>query len=180
MKLNTKEITVCALFAAITSILAQISIPIPFTTVPLTMQVFAIALSGVVLGAKKGFISQFIYILMGGIGLPIFAQMTGGLSIIMGPTGGFILGFPLMALIIGYFSKKYNKAVYILIGMILGLVIDYLIGILMFSFITKSTFIQGLMMCVVPFIPVDLIKISLATVIGINLSKRLKIEAKIC
>lgn len=180
MKLNTKEITICALFSAITALLSQISIPIPFTTVPLTMQVFAVAISGVLLGAKKGFISQLIYMLMGSIGLPVFAQMSGGLSIVLGPTGGFILGFPLMALVIGYFSKKYNKTIYILIGMIIGIIIDYLIGTILFVFVTKSTFMQGLMMCVVPFIVVDLIKIGLATVIGITLSKRLKLEANIC
>lgn len=179
MKLSTKEIIICALFSAITALLAQISIPIPFTTVPLTMQVFAVAISGVLLGAKKGFISQIIYILIGSIGLPVFAQMRGGLGVVLGPTGGFILGFPLMALVIGYFSKKYNKLIYLLIGMIIGLIIDYLLGTILFTIVTKSTFIQGLMMCVVPFVFVDLIKIGLAAFVGVKLSKRLKIEANI-
>lgn len=173
MKLDIKEIIICSLFSSITALLSQISIPIPFTTVPLTMQVFAVAISGVLLGSRKGFISQLIYLLMGSIGLPVFANMGGGLSIVLGPTGGFILGFPIMSLIIGYFSKQ-NKVIYVLIGMIIGLIIDYLIGTILFTFITKSTFMQGLIMCVAPFILFDFIKIGLATTIGTTLSKRLK------
>ncbi|MEG1310539.1 MAG: biotin transporter BioY [Romboutsia sp.] len=173
MKLSTKEIIICGLFAAITSILSQISIPLPFTTVPLTMQVFAVAISGIILGAKKGFISQTIYILMGAIGIPVFAEMTAGIGIVIGPTGGFILGFPLMSLIIGYFTEKFKKNTYIGIGMLLGLIIDYIIGTIMFSFITKVTFIQGIIVCVVPFILADLIKLSLAIFLGISISKRI-------
>lgn len=180
MKLNTREIIMCGLFAGITSILSQISIPIPFTTVPLTMQIFAVALSGLILGAKNGFISQLIYILIGIIGMPVFAQMTGGINIVMGPTGGFILGFPIMALVIGYFSEKFKKTIYIVIGMILGLSIDYLIGTIMFTSITNMTFTQGIMACVIPFIPIDLIKIGLATFVGSTVSKRVKVEARSC
>lgn len=180
MKLKTREIIMCGLFAGVTSILSQIFIPIPFTTVPLTMQIFAVALSGLILGAKNGFISQLIYILMGAIGMPVFAQMTGGINIIMGPTGGFILGFPIMALVIGYFSRKFKSTIGVIIGMVIGLSIDYLIGTMMFTFITKMTFTQGLMACVIPFIPIDLIKIGLATLVGSTISKRVRIEAKSC
>lgn len=178
VRLSTNDIIMCGLFAGITAILSQISIPLPFTTVPLTMQIFAVALCGLILGPKNGFISQIIYILMGSIGMPVFAEMTAGINIIIGPTGGFILGFPLMALVIGYFSNKFRKRRFIIIGMIIGLIIDYLIGTMMFTFITKMTFTQGLMACVIPFIPIDLIKIGLASLVGITVYKRINIGAR--
>ena len=81
--MKTKDIILCAIFASITSILAQISIPIPFTTIPLTMQIFSVALTGMVLGSKKGFISIMIYLILGAIGMPVFAQMSGGIGILI-------------------------------------------------------------------------------------------------
>ena len=79
MKLKTKELVICSIFASLTAILTQISIPLP--AVPLTMQVFAVALCGLVLGKRLGFISQIIYVLLGTIGLPVFAQFSGGYNI---------------------------------------------------------------------------------------------------
>lgn len=180
MKLSTKDMIICGIFASITAILSQISIPLPFTTVPLTMQVFAVALSGIILGTKKGFISQIIYILIGAIGMPVFAQMSGGMGVIVGPTGGFILGFPFMALVIGYFSEKFKSSLYIIVGMIIGLIIDYTIGTLMFSSVTNMDLNKSLMACVIPFIPVDLLKVGMATVAGVSVSKRVKVGAKSC
>ena len=173
MKLSTKDLILCGIFASITAILSQISIPLPFTTVPLTMQTFAVGLTGVILGAKRGFISQLIYVLVGAGGLPVFAQMTGGMGLVLGPTGGYILGFPLMALIVGYFKDKFDSKIAIIFGMILGLLVDYTLGTAMFIFITKMTVVQALLACVVPFIPLDLVKVVFVSVIGTTLSKRL-------
>lgn len=175
MKLKTKEIIVCGLFASITAVLSQISIPLPFTTVPLTMQVFAVILCGMLLGPKLGFISQLIYVLIGAIGMPVFAQMMGGFGIVIGPTGGFILSFPLVALITGYFSRNYNTKLFIIVGMLLGLVTSYLIGTAQFCLITKMSLISGLTACVAPFIVVDILKIALVCMIGFSIRKRIKL-----
>ncbi|GAA0704307.1 biotin transporter BioY [Paraclostridium ghonii] len=180
MKLNTKDLIICAMFASITAILAQIAIPLPFSTVPLTMQVFAVTISGVIIGAKKGFISQVIYILLGAIGMPVFAQMSGGAGIIFGYTGGFIMAFPLMALLIGYISEKYNSISAIMISMILALIINYTIGTLWYSFVAGVGFMEGFMVCVVPFILIDLVKVGLATTIGLTIKKRIKREVFSC
>lgn len=180
MKMSTKEIIICGIFASITSILAQISIPLPFTTVPLTMQVFAVVLCGLMLGPKLGLITQIIYILLGAVGMPVFAQMSGGIAAIVGPTGGFILAFPLMALVVGYFSKKYDSIIMIVTGMILSLIICYTIGTLQFSIIMKMSFIEGLKLCVIPFILVDLVKIGLATSVGVSVSKRVDMGIRTC
>lgn len=175
MKLSTKEIIVCGLFASITTVLSQISIPLPFTTIPLTMQVFAIVLSGLLLGPRLGLISQIIYVLLGTIGIPVFAQMSGGFGIIAGPTGGFILSFPLLALIVGYFSKKYKGKLMVFVGMIIGLIVNYLVGTIQFCLITKMSFMAGLMACVVPFVAVDILKLILAYIIGISINKRINL-----
>ena len=109
MKLSTRQIILCGLFAALISILAQISIPLPFTTVPFTLQIFGIAITGLILGSKCGFISTLIYLILGAIGMPVFANFAGGISVLFGPTGGFLLGYPLMAFIIGYAKEKFNS-----------------------------------------------------------------------
>lgn len=175
-KLKTNDMVLCGIFASIIAILAQISIPLPFTTVPMTMLIFAVGLTGVILGCKKGFISICIYILLGAIGIPVFAGMRGGFSVLAGPTGGFLLGCPFMVLIIGYISERYFSYFHILISMILGLTVVYFIGTTMFSIITKSTIYQSLLACVIPFVFVDFLKLILATSVGVSVSKRINLR----
>ena len=180
MNLKTQNIVICGLFAAITAVLAQISIPLPFTTVPLTMQIFAVALTGLLLGSKRGFVAILIYVLLGAIGLPVFAQMSGGLGVLLGPTGGFLLGCPFMAFVIGYISERTSSKLYILLSMVLGLVVVYITGTIMYSVVTNSTIKDSIMYCVVPFVVVDLIKLFLATSVGVLVSKRVNIGVKSC
>ena len=153
MKLTTREIILCGLFAALVSIFAQISIPLPFTTVPLTLQIFGIAITGLILGSKCAFISTLIYLILGGIGVPVFA--------------------PLMAFIIGYIKEKSNSSILTAISMIIGLAVVYALGTVMFSLVTVNTIINSLLYCVVPFVAVDLLKLVLAYIIGETVSKRL-------
>lgn len=178
MKLKVKDMVLVGLFAALTAVLSQISIPIPFTTVPLTMQIFAVALVGIILGAKNGFISMIIYLLLGSIGMPVFAELSGGIGILLGPTGGFLLGYPFMAFIIGFVSQRYHYKVYIFIGMILGLVVDYLMGTIIFSLAMRTSIYESLLMCVLPFILLDMIKIILATSVGITINKRIQVGVR--
>lgn len=180
MNLKTQNIVICGLFAAITAVLAQISIPLPFTTVPLTMQIFAVALAGLLLGSKRGFVAILIYVLLGAIGLPVFAQMSGGLGVLLGPTGGFLLGCPFMAFVIGYVSERTSSKLYILLSMVLGLGVVYITGTIMYSVVTNSTIKDSIMYCVVPFVVVDLIKLFLATSVGVLVSKRVNIGVKSC
>ena len=165
MKLTTREIILCGLFAALVSIFAQISIPLPFTTVPLTLQIFGIAITGLILGSKCAFISTLIYLILGGIGVPVFAQFSA--------TGGYLLSYPLMAFIIGYIKEKSNSSILTAISMIIGLAVVYALGTVMFSLVTGNTIINSLLYCVVPFVAVDLLKLVLAYIIGETVSKRL-------
>ncbi|MFX0547696.1 biotin transporter BioY [Hathewaya histolytica] len=171
VKFDIRDITLCALFAAIIAVLAQISIPIK--PVSFTFQIFGVALAGIILGPKKGFISVMVYILLGSIGVPVFAGMNGGIQVLVGPTGGFLIGFPFMALIVGYFSERNGKVSYIFLGAIIGLVLTYLIGSMQLAFVAKMSFWKALWVGVIPFVILDLFKIAIVVFIGCNIRKKL-------
>lgn len=173
----TRDITIIGLMSAITVIMAQISIPMPLG-VPMTMQTFAVTLVAVVLGAKRSAISMGIYLLLGAIGLPVFASFNGGLQVLVGPTGGFLLSFPLMAFVIGYgvrYRRK-KKGMFTLF-LILGTALNYAVGLVMFCLLMKASLITGLMACVVPFIPTAIIKAILGSWLGFKIKDRVKITS---
>lgn len=174
MKLNTRDMILCSFFAAIIAVLAQISIPIQ--PVPFTFQVIGVALAGSILGPKKGFISVVLYILLGAIGAPVFAGMKGGIQMLVGPTGGFLMAFPFMALIIGYFTEKNNKATYIFLGGLLGLILSYLLGSIQLSFVAKISYTNALTLGVLPFIVFDLIKLSMVAMVSVKIKKTLNLR----
>ncbi len=173
--MKTKDLVICGLFASMTAVLAQIAIPFP-GGVPLTLQTLAMSLTGIILGSKRGFIAQSIYVLLGTIGMPIFANFTGGLQIIVGPTGGFILSFPIMTYIIGYICERKKSKSFTGLSIILGNIVNYFIGIIQFSFITKSTILQSFIYCVAPFIIADILKCLLATAIGMKIKSNKSVE----
>lgn len=168
--MKTKDLTLCALFSALTAILAQISIPLP-SGVPMTLQVLAIILCGVVLGSYKGFIAILVYVLLGAVGLPVFAGFSGGIQHIFGPTGGFIVSFPFMALIVGFISEKTNNYIFIFIGSLVALSFNYVTGVTVFMVITKSSLMASIAACVIPFVLSDLIKCFVATLVGARLKQ---------
>ena len=108
-KTNFKTLDLCMIgvVTAVIVIMAQISIPMPLG-VPMTMQTFAITLAGIILGSKKGAVASLIYVLLGAVGVPVFANFSGGYQLLVGPTGGFIISFPIMAFIIGL-GVEYKK-----------------------------------------------------------------------
>lgn len=173
-KINTKDLTQIALMAAITCILGPLSIPIG--PVPISLTNLAIYFSLYILGTKKGTISYVIYMLIGLVGLPVFSGMQGGPQKLLGPTGGYIIGFIFMALLSGFFIEKWPDKYYLhFIGMILGTAICYAFGTVWFVFMMEGYTIMGaLAVCVFPFIIGDLVKIILAMLIGPQIKKRLK------
>lgn len=168
--MKTRDLVLYGLFAVIIAILAQISIPLP-GGVPFTFQVLAVTMAGVILGPRRGTISVILYVLMGAIGLPVFASFTGGLSIIAGPTGGFILSFPVLAFVAGLFANKSKNVFIIFLGVIIGATINYLCGTVQFMLITKSNFIYSLTVCVAPFIVFDVFKWAIAIMIGVRVKE---------
>lgn len=172
-KLGVREMCYIAMFTAVIAILAQISIPLPLG-VPMTMQTFAITLAAVVLGAKFSTYSTLIYLLLGAVGVPVLANFSAGLDKFVGPTGGFLISFPIMAFIIGYGAehKDMFKGAYV-VFLIVGTVVNYVIGVAMFCVLTKSSVATGISACVIPFIPTAIIKAVLASYVGFLIKKRL-------
>ncbi len=162
--LTSRDITRIGLAAALIAVLAQISIPMP-AGVPMTLQTFVIPLVGIILGSKKGTIAAVIYVLLGAVGLPIFAGFTGGLGIVLGMTGGFIVSFPIMAFLAGLGTEA-GGSVRLYAGLIAGAILNYIIGTCWFVVAAHSTFAAAFTACVLPFIPTAVIKIILAGIIG--------------
>lgn len=163
---NTKTYTlvVTALMAAVTCILAPLSIPIG--PVPISLTNLAIYISLYVLDWKKGTISYLVYLLIGLVGVPVFSGFTGGVAKLAGPTGGYIIGFIPMAIIAGIAIDKYQQRWIHLIGMIIGTVVCYAFGTLWFCLQSGTPLMSALSLCVFPFIPGDLIKMIIAIAIA--------------
>ena len=161
--MNTKRLVYCALFAAIISVASQISVPVQ--PIPINAGMFAVLLCGGMLGKKYGTISVVVYILLGIIGAPVFAGFRGGLGVLAGPTGGYILGYIIIAFVAGAVCEWTKKLKYIVPFMMLAVVLCYLVGTLWFCITTGNGFISALSMCVIPFIPWDIIKVILASTI---------------
>lgn len=167
--MKTKELVYASLCAVIIAICSWISIP---TAVPFTLQTFGIYLAIAVLGGKLGTISLLIYLGLGAIGLPVFAGFKSGLVALMGPTGGYIIGFLATALIMWGFEKFFGKnKVSFIISAIIGLIACYALGTVWFMKVFSAAngpigLAATLGICVVPFIIPDLIKLVAAYLIG--------------
>lgn len=157
---SIKEIVLVGMFAAILAVISQISLPMP-TGVPITIQVFGIALVGAALGARLGTTATVVYILLGAIGLPIFANFTGGLDKIIGVTGGYIWAWPIMAFLCGIrprtASKSTNLVIHIILALV-GLMIVETIGGLQWHYIGGSMSIKAIAIySLTAFVPKDII-----------------------
>lgn len=159
MDYKIKKMVLSGLMAALTAIGAFIYLPLPISPVPVTMQLFFAFLAGGLLGKKYGAISQIIYLLLGMVGLPVFAGGTGGIGILFGPTAGFLFAFPPVAYLAGLGANTLRKRY---LYLTLGVIIMYIMGITGLMLITEITFNQALLTGALPFIPGDIVKISLA------------------
>lgn len=108
-KIKTKQMVLIALMTAVTCVLGPLSIPLPFSPVPISLTNFAIFLAIFVLGMKNGTISFIIYLLLGAVGVPVFSSFRGGLQVLAGPTGGYLIGFIFLALIMGFALDHFDR-----------------------------------------------------------------------
>lgn len=172
--MTIREITLAGLFAAITCVLTIVSIPLPFTPVPITLQVFGVVIAGAILGAKLGFLSQLTYLLIGLIGLPVYSNYGSGPAKLFGPTGGFIFGFVVAAFIIGLIIDKTSflktnmliKYIIILFSMLIGVFIIYTVGVAQLMFVLNVSLKSAIAMGAAPFIAADLIKVFVGSFIA--------------
>jgi biotin transport system substrate-specific component len=148
--------------SVVTALAAQIAIPLPWTPVPITGQTFAVLLSGAVLGSRRGAMAQALYLAEGAIGLPVFAGASSGAAPFAGPTGGYLLAFPLAAAVVGAlcergFDRRFGT---MFLAMLLGSAVIFSVGLaLLARFVPAGALLaQGLL----PFVPGDLVKSALA------------------
>jgi biotin transport system substrate-specific component len=167
-----KFMTTTALMAAVICILGPLSLPIG--PIPISLTNFAIYITMYILGTKRGLCAFLLYLLLGLVGLPVFSGFSGGPWKLFGPTGGYLIGFIPMALLIGLFLKKHSaNRIACIIVMELATWIAYLTGTLWLAFQANMTFAAALAAGVTPFIILDLIKIVISSLIGPVLRKTL-------
>lgn len=178
-RMKTLDMAYIAIFAGVIAICSWISIP---ATVPFTLQTFGVFLAVGVLGGKRGTLSVLIYMLLGTIGLPVFAGFSGGIGSILGTTGGYIIGFLFSALVMWGMEAAFGKKLWVrAVSMVLGLAVCYAFGTAWFMVVyARSTGAVGLGTvlgwCVIPFIIPDLVKIALALLLCRRLAGFIRME----
>jgi len=149
----------------VTALAAQIAIPVPWSPVPITGQTWAVLLCGAVLGARRAFLAQALYLLEGAAGLPVFAGFSAGAAVFAGPTGGYLVAFPLAAAVTGLLAERGwdRRFLTMVAAMLLGSVVIFTLGLA-----NLSRFVPGdqlLAAGLLPFLPGDLVKSSLAALV---------------
>ena len=176
---RTIDLAYIALGAVLIAVCSWISIP---TTVPFTMQTFAMFFVLSILGGKRGTTAIFVYVLLGAVGVPVFANFTSGIGILLGNTGGYILGFLFIGLIYWLMVHFLGKKLWVeIFAMVIGLAVCYAFGTAWFLFVyTRANGAVGLTMvlswCVIPFILPDLVKLGLALTLSRRLAPVLKLQ----
>lgn len=172
---TTKEMVLTAMFAAIMAVCSWISIPIG--TIAITLQTFAIFCALCILGGRNSLFSILVFILLGAVGLPVFSGFKGGVGVLTGPTGGYILGFIFMPIIYMAGEKLFGKKFAVKVILLLtGLIVCYAFGTAWFIFVCSKDgnampLSKALKLCVTPFIPFDIIKLILALIIAERVKK---------
>lgn len=177
-KLTILDLTYTAMFTSLIVVCSQICVPTP---VPFTLQTLAVFLAGGLLGWKRGTLSVAIYILLGIAGVPVFAEFSGGLRVLLGMTGGYIIGFLFTAAAVGFMCEKLGRKLWVLgVSMIIGLAGCYLFGTVWFMLVYTQKvepigFISALGTCVVPYLLFDIAKIAVAALVVNRLDKIIKL-----
>ena len=163
--MSTAQMTVTALMTAITCILAPMALPIPISPVPISLTNLVIFFMAYILGMKLSVASYVLYLLLGTVGLPVFSGFSGGVGKLLGPTGGYLIGFIFLAAIVGFFVEKFPTKIYMhVIGMILGMAVCYAFGTAWLAGQLGMSFVAGLGVGVIPYLPGDTAKIIIAII----------------
>ena len=178
-KLTVKDLALIALMAVLIAVCSWISIP---AAVPFTLQTLGIFLALRLLGGAKGTVSVLVYILLGAVGVPVFAGFSGGVGCLLGSTGGYLVGFLFTALVMWAMERLMGKKLWVLaLSMLLGLVVCYAFGTVWFILVYARTtgeigLLTALGWCVFPYVLPDLIKMALALVLCRRLAGVLKLR----
>lgn len=176
-KFSTKDLAYIAIFAALLAICSWISIN---TVVPFTLQTFGVFLTCGLLGGRRGTLAILLYLLMAAVGIPVLAGFTGGLGILLGSTGGYIIGFVLIALLLWGIERFFGDRLWLLgIGMVLGMILCYFFGTVWYMAVYMQSegplsILTALSWCVFPFVIPDAVKIALALLLTARLRRYVK------
>ena len=174
-KFELKYLILSALFAALTVICSQISIPMPFSPVPFSLGIVAIFLTGQLLPKKYSLISVLIYLLMGIAGLPVFSNFSGGAGMLLGPTGGFLMGYPLAAFFISALLEKTEKGNFWIVTLITiaSIFIIYIPGSALLGRYMGISFPEAFAIGALPFLIPDIIKAALSSLLTKLIHKKI-------
>ncbi len=173
----TRRVLAVALFALLTALGAAVAVPLPGTLVPVTLQTLVVSLAGVLLGPFLGAASQAAYLMAGALGAPVFAAGRAGVGWLLGPTGGYLLAFPLAAAVTGWLAgplrSSWNVRAALRLGfaILLGTAVIFAGGVAQLTLLTGDP-VHALATGLVPFIAGDLLKVALALLIGMRFRAR--------
>ena len=164
---KTREMTKMALMVALNCISAYIIIPLPFSLSPIALQTLIVNLTGYVLNAKQAAMTMAAYLLIGLAGVPVFTGGSGGPGKLFGPTGGYLFGFAVVAVVLAYTrQKEYNFLRYALWGCFFGVPCIYAFGVVQLQLVTNMGWSKAVMTGALPFIPLDIVKCCAAAYIA--------------
>ncbi len=173
--MKTKDLTMTGLIAALICILGPLSITIPGTPVPISFTNLALYFIVMAAGCRMAVSGYLIYMLLGAAGLPVFSAFTGGVAKLAGPTGGYLIGFIFLALLSGWMVDKSDGKIWVsAAGMVLGTAVTYLFGTAWLCIQMNLSFPQGLVIGVIPYLPGDAVKITVAVIAGKKARNALK------
>ena len=159
----------CSLFAALICVCSCVAVPVG--AVPVSLSLIAIIMTGRLMGVKCALASTFVYILLGAFGLPVFSGFMGGINVLLGPTGGYIWSYLVVALFSGY-SKNIRLKIISVLMIYFSVLVCYFFGTLQFSFVQNVSFTSAMTICVYPFVLIDILKVFVAVYLSGMLSRR--------
>lgn len=172
--MKTKDLTRIALMAAILCILAPISLPIPASSVALTLATFVLYLMAYILKPKQGVAAVGLYLLLGAVGLPVFSGYMAGISRFAAPGGGYLIGYLFLTGISSWFVERYSKISMQILGMLLGTLVMYILGTFWMATVTEVSFLAALPAGMLVFLPLDITKILFSAYLGGKIQKHIK------
>ncbi|MED1825237.1 biotin transporter BioY [Brevibacillus agri] len=163
-----------AIFAAVTAVLSQLTVPLPLIPVPFTGQTLAVGLAATILGSRYGTLALLIYVLLGAVGLPVFAEASGGVQVLVGKTGGFIFGFIATAYVTGLYLEKFGFTLkHAVVANVIGMFVTLAFGCVQLKYVLEIPWDKAIAFGATPFLVVGVIKAVLAALIGIKVRERL-------
>ena len=178
--MKTHKLTTIGLFTAILCILGPIAIVMPFSPVPISFGTLGVLLACLILGKKNGLLCTVLYLFIGFAGLPVFTGFSGGVGKLLGPTGGYMIGYLFLALIGGLLAERWKKPLLLQgFGLFIGMLFCYLFGTLWLAYQAHMSLEAALWAGVIPYVPFDVGKIAAALILGRSITRRLNLKNNI-